>query len=200
MADGAQPVKKPKRSKKRLAHWEVKELRDGANLHLDNLLLRLDNQLAGGRIRYAPFKPTRIIRPTMSKPPKQGRGRPTLRMVNGLKPFIKHLVYAKDVLRLPGLDDIMSGAVAFDCAGNTRPLNKKKLAALLQRLELITAEEVQKEMRNCSLRHAQKVASCLRTVVTLGLRQVDSWPRPPDDDDEFGEAQDVQLDNLTAPM
>lgn len=170
----------PKPTKKRREPRSKAEMairRGDIHRRLENLLLRHDNYLAYGLPPPAQEKAVRKLTIASAETTVGGRGRPKKGMVNSLHPYVKDFTFPRDILTLPGLDDIMSGAVALDLDGNTRPLNKKAMAALLQKLKVITAETVQEEMR-CGLRHAQKVAKCLRIVVALGLRWSDSWHYP----------------------
>lgn len=144
---------------------------------LDNLALIHDNYLASGRQRPAPITPLWMLSAMPAKAAGQGRGRPSKVIMNTLRPYIQDLRSPMDALALPGMDDITSGAVALDLEGNTRPLNKKSIIKLLQRLDVITAKAVSEEMK-CGLRHAQKVATCLGIIVTLGKRWSSNWPTP----------------------
>jgi hypothetical protein len=60
-------------------------------------------------------------------------------------------------------DDIVTGAVVADACGKTRPFSKARMGAFLHGLDVISAKVIQEEMK-CSLRHAQKVAMCLRNI------------------------------------
>jgi hypothetical protein len=166
-----------KKKRKPRSEAEISIRRSEIHRSLDNLLLRHDNYLASGLAE--PMSETAVQRLTTSpaKAKGQGRGRPEKAVINSLRPYVKNFTFPREVLTLTGMDDIMSGAVALDLGGNTRPLNKKAMATLLQKLEVITAESVQEEMR-CSLRHAQKVAKCLGIIVALGLRWSGSWHYP----------------------
>jgi hypothetical protein len=65
---------------------------------------------------------------------------------------------------LPMLRDIIASVALLDLGGNTRPLNQNVLFWMLQHIDIITPEEVMNFML-CGLRHAQKVAGCLRVIV-----------------------------------
>lgn len=100
---------------------------------------------------------------------KAGRGAPRKVRANSLKPYLQGFNSPGHALRdLPHFDNIVTGAVNTDFGSNTRPLSKKLVITLLQRLNVITAEAVQEYMhltlRRCSERHAQKIAQCLRVI------------------------------------
>jgi hypothetical protein len=145
---------------------------------LDGMHIRYDSYVAtrGIEVPYkAVFKP---LSPTLVPLKKSGRGRPSTVMVNSLKPHLTFYNEAKDALDdLPMLDDIVTGAVQLNLDGNTRPLNKNMMIEMLQDLKFISSDAVESWM-GCEKRHAQKVAKCLRIIVTLSMRVVDSWPEP----------------------
>jgi len=73
--------------------------------------------------------------------------------------------------------------VSTDFGSNTRPLSKKLVITLLQRLDVISTEGVQEYMhltlRRCSERHAQKIAQCLRVIEHAAkVIAVTQWPSP----------------------
>jgi hypothetical protein len=100
---------------------------------------------------------------------KRKRGRPTMSHANSLKTCLAGFnAPGLALASLPYLDQIVTGAVNLDMDGNTRPLSKKLVVSLLQRLDVITAQAVREYMhltlRQCSERHSQKIALCLRVI------------------------------------
>jgi hypothetical protein len=143
--------------------------REAALIHcrLDNLLLQVENFYGDDWPNYSPPSTNSMPEPLgdPGKPAaKRGKGRPKKAEPNRLKPYIRHFTFPRDVLRrYPALDDLVRGAAVADAGGNTRPFAKNKFVHLLQCLDEISTEAVQAEM-NCSVRHAQKVAMCLRSI------------------------------------
>ena len=98
----------------------------------------------------------------------RGRGAPRKNQTNSLKHYLRGFSSPGSALHgLPYFDNIVTGAVNFDF-GNTRPFSKKLVVAMLQRLDVITTEAVENYMqltlRECTTRHAQKIAQCLRVI------------------------------------
>jgi hypothetical protein len=126
----------------------------------------------------APSKPT-------------GRGQPRKVRNNSLKPYLQgynspgHALY-----NLPQFDDIVTGTLKTDLGKNARPLSKKVVISLLQRLDVISTVAVQEYMhltlRSCTERHAQKIAQCLR-VIERGAKTLaeTKWPPPGSVGDQF---------------
>lgn len=135
------------------------------NLHL---LYELHTQKGGEPIRFAtPVSRTytNVCQAQGTSPgPKLGRGRPKKVVVNRLKPYLQRFIFPKDaLLHLPMFDDIVAGTVRADMGGNTRSFGKTIIVSFLQRLDVLSAEAVQEEMKG-SLRNAQKMAMCLRII------------------------------------
>lgn len=108
---------------------------------------------------------------TMQKKP---RGRPSKTFANRLKIHLQDFNTAAEVFAAqPRLEDIIVGVAGLDLSGNTRPLNKQMIAAMLCQIDPITSGAVEKWM-NCGKRHAQKVALCLQIIVTGAMRITDS--------------------------
>lgn len=116
---------------------------------------------------------------------KKKRGRPTTVHTNSLKTYLAGFNAPGFALAsLPFLDNIVTGAVNLDLGGNTRPLAKKLVISLLQRLDVISAEAVRQQMhltlRPCSERHAQKIGQCLRVIeIAAATVAKTRWPAPP---------------------
>lgn len=109
---------------------------------------------------------------------KQARGRPSMAVANKLKPYLQGFATARKALScLAVFDDIVTGATKLDRHGNTRDLNKYQMTAMLSELDVITSDAVMQWM-GCEKRHAQKVAACLRLVITLACPHADTWPKP----------------------
>jgi hypothetical protein len=79
--------------------------------------------------------------------------------------------------------------------GNTRPLSKKLVITLLRSLDVISTQTVQAytlaTMRQCTLRHAQKIAQVLRLIVNATSKVAEAhWPPPGEavDQHTFGSA------------
>lgn len=113
------------------------------------------------------------------------RGRPSTVQTNSLKPYIAGFGAPGFALAsLPCLDRIVTGAVNLDMESNTRPLAKKVVVSLLQRLDVISTQAVREYMhltlRQYSERHAQKIALCLRVIETAAAPIAKTqWPAPP---------------------
>jgi len=161
----------------RKQQWLLERQAKEIHCRLDNLHLRLEN--------YSEAYPDEVLSwwnprcgsstttgdagkpsPALKTAPetKKGRGRPKKIEVNRIKPYLQNFMFASEALsELPMFDDIVSGTVIADAGGNTRPFSKKRMVRFLQNLDIISTAAIQKEM-NCSLRHAQKVAMCLRII------------------------------------
>lgn len=72
------------------------------------------------------------------------------------------------------MDDILTGITLLDFGGNTRPLSKTRLFALLATLPTITSAAVQ-EVLECSEQHARRLAMALRTASLAFAAQIDRW-------------------------
>lgn len=113
---------------------------------------------------------------------KKKRGRPSKAATNSLKRRLSGFNAPGLALAgLPGLDHIVTGAVNLDLDGNTRPLSKKVVISILQRLDVVSTRAVQEYMhltlRQCSERHAQKIAQCLRVIEKAAASIAPSqWP------------------------
>jgi hypothetical protein len=167
--------------------------------------------------QYAPYRPATAIPPTESTAPdiphstegadaartkkpqkakKTGRGAPKKVLDNSLKPYLQGFNHPGHALsRLPQFDHIVTGAVSMDFGGNTRPLSKKLVITLLRRLNVISAEAVEAymhaSMRQCTLRHAQKIAQVLRVIIHAAAKVAEAqWPAPGEavDQHTFGSA------------
>jgi hypothetical protein len=126
----------------------------------------------------APFIPLSFVvdsgevqekKPRVIAEPSKQRGRPRIVHTNSLKASLSAFDAPGFALAtLPYLDPVVTGAVNLDMDGNTRPLSKKLMVRLLQSLDVISAEAVREYMhltsRQCSERHAQKIALCLRVI------------------------------------
>jgi hypothetical protein len=151
--------------------------------------------------QYAAYRPATAITLTKSPVPdiaesaerkdeaptkKTGRGAPRKVRNNILKPHLLGFSHPGQSLnRLPQFDHIVTGAVNTDLGGNTRPLSKKLIITLLRRLDVISAEAVEAymfvSMRQCTRRHAQKIAQVLRVTVHAAAKVAETqWP-PPDE-------------------
>lgn len=113
---------------------------------------------------------------------KKGRGRPKLIHRNTVRAQLASFGTTGSALAtLPGLDRVVTGAVNLDLGGNTRPLSKRVVVSMLQRLDVISTESVlsfmQRTNRDCETRHAQKIAQCLRVIEKSASRIAqDRWP------------------------
>lgn len=164
------PVRTPSRPPGRRAEWESKMRAEEIHGWLDNLHLLHENHVAvKGRsgttgFPICPAVDRVAIVPVALAATQKTRGRPKKVVPNRLKPYLQNFIFAKDALQiLPGFDDIVHGAVRLDAGGNTRPLSKTMMVSLLQVLDEIRAEAVQESIGG-SLRHAQRVAMCLRVI------------------------------------
>lgn len=164
-------VTTPFRPAGRKAEWEGKVRAQEIHGWLDNLHLLHENYIAVkgiAGITGLPLFPT-AERATVTVPAalvstQKTRGRPKKVVPNRLKPYLQNFIFAREALKaLSGFDDVVHGAVRLDAGGNTRPLSKTMMVSLLQVLDEITTEAVQENI-DCSLRHAQRVAMCLRVI------------------------------------
>lgn len=145
---------------------------------LDGMLTRHDAYKASMGTEQPHSTTCKPLLPTLIASKAAGRGRPSKGMVNSLKPYLTFYDKARDALdELPLLDDIVTGVVQLNLDGNTRALNKGVMIEMLQDLNVITSDAVENWME-CGKRHAQKVATCLRLIVTLSLRIIHLWPEP----------------------
>ncbi|THC44462.1 hypothetical protein C2862_08240 [Massilia sp. Mn16-1_5] len=71
----------------------------------------------------------------------------------------------------PGLDNILTGALALSMGGNTRPLRRNVMFMMLQSLEVISPMRV-RELMGFSKPHSEKVAMVLRVIVTGFMRDL----------------------------
>lgn len=132
--------------------------------------------------------------PAVTAKGRKGRGRPANAHSNSLKPYLQGFNAPGFALaKLPLLDDIVTGALKLDLGGNTRPLGKKTIIRLLQRLDVISTKAVQEYMhltlRECSERHAQKIAQCLRVIEWSAAKVAKTqWPAPTEIDQLYSHA------------
>ena len=79
--------------------------------------------------------------------------------------------------QLPALMDIIDSVNLLDMGGNTRGLSRTALISMLLSLDNITAYGV-RDFMNCSVRHSERVAGCLRVVVDVFVRKTErSYPQ-----------------------
>lgn len=79
--------------------------------------------------------------------------------------------------QLPSLMDIIDSVNLLDMGGNTRGLSRTALLSMLLCLDNITAYGVRDSM-NCSVRHSERVAACLRVIVSAFRRETEqSYPQ-----------------------
>ncbi len=124
---------------------------------------------SGARVYEHPTKQTR-------------RGAPRKVRANSLKPYLQGFRAPGYALRvLPQFDHIVTGAVNIDLGDNSRPLSKKLVITLLQRLDEISTEAIQNHMhatlRSCSERNAQRYCQCLRVILNATAKVAETqWP------------------------
>lgn len=182
---GAVPaVPRARRYVSRKAQWMLDRQAEETHCRLDNLHLQLENYTQANPDEVLSWwNPARASQPItgLDTAPgtKKGRGRPKKIEVNRIKPYLQGFMFAGEALsELPMLDDIVSGTVIADAGGNTRPFSKKKMVRFLQNLDVISTEAIREEMQ-CSLRHAQKVAMCLRIIERHAFEvAIKHWPLP----------------------
>jgi|SRR5471030_1673992 len=86
-------------------------------------------------------------------------------LANGLKMYLDGYQTVDEAIEnLPLLDNLIVGATELEMKGSTRKLNRGILFAMLQQLDYITPKTVQ-DFMDCSVRHSQRVAQCLRVIV-----------------------------------
>lgn len=174
----------------RQEEWERQARATEIHGWLDNLHLRYENYIARNGDR-PPARPssgsgTRIEQAFTVKAAgpvaKKARGAPKKIVPNRLKRYLKHFMFPRDALeRLPMFDDIVTGAVK-DSGGNTRPLSKTMMVSLLQGLDEIAAGEIQNDT-GLSLRHAQRIAMCLRIIERAAFKVAQThWYMPSETD------------------
>jgi hypothetical protein len=79
--------------------------------------------------------------------------------------------------QLPALMNIIDSVNLLDMGGNTRGLSRTALASMLLSLDNITAYGV-RDFMNCSVRHSERVAGCLRIIVGAFVRMTEqSYPQ-----------------------
>jgi hypothetical protein len=187
---------KTRRPPSRRYQWELDAEAIQVNCRLDNLHLRLENHLQrdpttilrlpscrnSGSYAAAP----RVVQADLADAvaTKKPRGRPKKAEANRLKPYLQNFVFPKDALSaLPMFDDIVKGAVVADAGGNTRPFSKSRMIRFLQSLDVISVEAIRQHEPQWSLRHAQKVAMCLRIIERHAFDiAVVQWHIPDDTD------------------
>lgn len=180
---------------KRLLEAQSRE----TNCRLDNLHLRLENYIQAQRDSSTDLGATcrrksgrstthcdgikASFQPASTSETKKVRGRPKKVEVNRLKPYLQSFIFPRDALSaLPMFDDIVTGTVVADAGGNTRPFSKTRMVAFLQSLDVISTEVIRAEMK-CSVRHAQKVAMCLRIIERHAFDIAEEqWHVPTDND------------------
>lgn len=107
----------------------------------------------------------------------QTRGRRSMTMINTLKPHLQGFASSRKALSgLPVFDDIVTGVAKLDRHGNTRDLNKYQMTAMLAELDVISSDAVM-EWMGCEKRHAQKIAACLRLIISMALPHAHTWPK-----------------------
>lgn len=184
------PRTKTTRPTTRQAEWERQARVTEIHGWLDNLHLRYENYIArnGDRPPILPSSGSgtsieHTVTVKAARPvTKKTKGAPKKVVPNRLKPYLKHFMFPRDALeRLPMFDDIVTGAVK-DSGGNTRPLSKTMMVSLLQGLDEIAAEVIQKDAR-LSLRHAQRIAMCLRVIERAAFKVAEThWYLPSETD------------------
>jgi len=128
--------------------------------------------------------PRKAKAPARSTAKPKPRGRPAIVHVNSIKPYLQSFSSPGHALaKLPQLSDIVTGAVSLDYGNNGRPLGIKTTLVLLRRLDEITSEAIEEYMllslRECTQRHAQRLAQCLRVIERAAARIAkDKWPAP----------------------
>lgn len=138
--------------------------------------------------------PSRWLKTSSTTPRERTRGRPAILYTNSIKAHLASFSAPGHALsRLPGLDDAVTGAVNLDYYGNTRPLSKKLVLVLLRRIDVISSAEVQAYMhcslRQCTLRHAQRLAQCLRVIEKAAAKLARTqWPKPDQFEENDGSA------------
>lgn len=99
--------------------------------------------------------------------------------INSLKMYLTHYYsFAELAEDMPMLDDIITGSSLLDLGGNKRPVRRDTLFFLLKELEVITSGGV-RAVHDCSVRHSQKLAQCLRVIVNATNAEANrSYPQP----------------------
>lgn len=128
--------------------------------------------------------PSRRLKTSPTTPKARARGRPAILYPNSIKAYLASFSAPGHALsKLPGLDAVVTGAVNLDYGDNTRPLSKKLVLVLLRRIDVISSAEIQAYMhcslRQCTLRHAQRLAQCLRVIERAAAKLARTqWPEP----------------------
>jgi hypothetical protein len=137
--------------------------------------------------------PQPVVAKTVAPSKGKQRGKPATIHANSLKKYLGSYSSPGHALaELPQLDNIVTGAVNLDFGGNTRPLSKKTVLVLLRRLDVISTANVQEYMllslRQCTERHAQRIAVCLRVIEQAASKIAPAkWPNrsPLDETDMY---------------
>jgi hypothetical protein len=136
--------------------------------------------------------PSRRLKTSPTTPSARARGRPVILLPNSIKAHLASFSAPVHALsKLPGLDAIVTGAVNLDYYGNTRPLSKKLVLVLLRRIDVISTAEIQTYMhcslRQCTSRHAQRLAQCLRVIERAAAKLARTqWPEPDQIEEDGG--------------
>lgn len=169
----------------------------GAKINLESgVLTRHDYKdyfVQGPKARRNPNAPD--IEPFWMKMPAATRGtgpapqqdKSRNKLHNGCKMYLQHLQWSDDLecallapplsdavaQELPMLTDIIESANLLDMGGSTRGLNRSLMLSMLCTLDVITPITVQDFMA-CSVRHSQRVAACLRVIVTAFMMRAEA--------------------------
>ena len=109
------------------------------------------------------------------------------KLFNGVKMYLQHLRQTgadEDPLtavpfnlvvqsELPQILDIIESVNLLGTGGSTRGLVAAELLAMLTTFDFITSEAV-REFRQCSTRHSERIAACLRVIVRAFVAQEES--------------------------
>lgn len=146
-------------------------------------------------------RPRKAKAPANSTAKAKPRGRPAIVHVNSIKPYLQGFSSPGHALaKLPQLSNIVTGAVSLDYGNNGKPLGIKTVLVLLRRLDEITSEAIEEYMllslRQCTQRHAQRLAQCLRVIERAAARVAkDKWPAP----DQVNEADVYRTAHTIVP-
>ena len=138
-------------------------------------------QVSAIRLTQRPRKAKALANSTAKPKP---RGRPAIVHVNSIKPYVQSFSSPGHALaKLPQLSNIVTGAVSLDYGNNSKPLGIKTVLVLLRRLDEIKSEAIEEYMllslRQCTQRHAQRLAQCLRVIERAAACVAkDQWPAP----------------------
>jgi len=107
-----------------------------------------------------------IVKPEQAAKDGAAADKSRKRFNNAAKVHLENYAGLNDAFEVyPGLDNILTGALALSMGGNTRPLRRNVMFMMLQSLDVISPTSL-RELMGYSKSHSEKVAMVLRVIVT----------------------------------